>query len=208
MKKTLSFLGCIVALFIFSTSANAANTGMYIGIGGTFAMENFDLDELDSLRQYGFDPKYDDTWGVNGKIGYKVNPYFSVELVLEYLPDFNYNETARVSGTPVTIDSDLDVFTAIIAAKFYPFQAKIKPYLTAGVGIMQASIDTKVSAPGYLSSSVSDDETDPCGKIGLGVDMFINQNISFNLEGAYTAGFSDLDEIQYFTVSAGLAYHF
>jgi len=208
MKRSLSVLGCLLATFILTTSANAANTGMYIGIGGTYAMENFDIDTPASLSRYGYDQKYDDTWGINAKIGYKVNPYFSVELALEYLSGFDYNQTALVTGTPVTLDSDLDVWTAIIAAKIYPIQGKIKPYFTVGIGIMQASIDATASAPGYLPYSASDNETDPCGKIGLGVDIFINQNISFNLEGAYTAGFNDLDEIQYFTISAGLAYHF
>ena len=208
MRRLLSALGFIAALLIFATSASAASTGMYVGIGGTYAMQDFDTGDLDSLRQYGFDPKYDDTWGINGKIGYKVNPYFSVELALEYLSGFNYNQTVRVGATPVTLDSDIDIFTAIIAAKIYPIQGMIKPYFTLGLGVMRASIDATASAPGYLTSTGSDDETDPCGKVGIGVDYFVSQNVSLNLEGAYTFGFNDLDDVRYFTVSAGVAFHF
>ena len=60
MRRLLSALGCIAALLIFATSASAASTGMYVGIGGTYAMQDFDTGDLDSLRQYGFDPKYDE----------------------------------------------------------------------------------------------------------------------------------------------------
>jgi len=207
MREYLSVLVCLISVFIITTSANAA-TGLYVGLNGTFAMQDFDTGDLNSLRADGFNPKYDDTWGINGKIGYKVHPLFSVELALEYLSKFNYNETVRVGGTQVTIDSDIDVFTAIISAKIYPFQAMIKPYLTFGLGVMHAKIDTSASAPGFLTSSASDSETDPCGRVGFGVDYFVNKNFSLNLEGAWTSGFNDLNDIRYFSVSGGVAFHF
>ncbi len=207
MRKSYSVLFCIISVFIFTTSASAAS-GLYVGLNGTFAMQDFDTGDLDSLRSYGLNPKYDDSWGINGKIGYKVHPLFSVELALEYLGNFNYNETVRIGGTPVTIDSDIDVFTTIVSAKLYPFQSMIKPYLTFGLGVMHAKIDASASAPGYLTTSASESETDPCGRVGFGVDYFVNKKFSLNLEGAWTSGFNDLNDIRYFSVSGGVAYHF
>ena len=207
--KRFSIIGCIIAVFIFVGSAHAAvDRGPYIGIGGSYAIQNFDTDELNDLRGYGYDPEFDNTWGINAKIGYKFNPVIALEVAFEYLPGFNYNETSRWGYPPVSIDADIDVWTAVLAAKVYPFPGNVRPYFTAGLGIMNASMDAQVSAAGYFPESAKEDQTEACGKIGFGIDFFINPNLSFNVEGAYTAGFGDLDDIGYFVVSAGLGFHF
>ncbi len=207
--KRRAIIGCLVAVFLFVGSAHAAvDRGPYIGIGGSYAIQNFDTDELDVLRYYGFNPEFDNTWGINAKVGYKFNPVVSLEVAFEYLPGFNYSETSRWSSPPISIDADLDVLTVVLAGKFYPVPGYVRPYFTAGLGVMNASMDSTVSAAGYFPESAKEDETDACGKIGFGIDFFINPNLSFNVEGAYTVGFSDLDNIRYFTVSAGLGFHF
>ena len=206
--KRLSVIGCLVAVFIFVGSAHAAvGIGPYFGIGGSYAIQNFNNDELDALRFYGFDPEFDNTWGVNARLGYQFNPVIALEVAFEYLPGFNYSETTRWSNPPVSIDADLDVWTIVLAAKVYPFPGNVRPYFTAGLGIMNASMDATVSAAGYYPESAKEYEANPCGKIGFGVDFFINPSLSFNVEGAYTAGFNDLDDIGYFTVSIGIGFH-
>ena len=72
---------------------------------------------------------------------------------------------------------------------------------------MYADLDFKVSVNG---SSISDsyDETELCGKVGLGLDFFATPEISFGIEGNYTLGFNDLEEIRYFNFTLGVAYHF
>ena len=208
--KRLSIIGCMVAVFLLAGSAYAADRGMYVGLGGTLAVEYFDAQEFDSVRPYGFDPSYDNTWGINGKVGYKLHPAVSVELALEYLSGFNASQTFTWAGTSqASFDSDVDVFTIMAAAKVYPpLPGIVKPYFTAGLGLMKATIDTTVTAPGYLPTSASNDETDPCGKLGIGVDIFINPTLSVNIEAAWTTEFSELDTVQYFGLSAGLGFHF
>ncbi len=207
--KRLSIIGCMVAVFLLAGSAYAADRGMYVGIGGTYALENFDSGEFDSVRPYGFEPSFDNSWGINGKVGYKLHPIVSVEAVIEYLSGFNASETINWGHTRAAFDADLDVFTIMAAAKvFPPLPGIVKPYFVAGLGLMKATIDTTVSAPGYLPTSASNDETDPCAKIGFGTDIYINPTLSVNVEAAYTSGFGDLDTVRYFTIGAGLGFHF
>ena len=111
-------------------------------------------------------------------------------------------------GTPLSGEATVDVTAWTLSAKISPFDLqKVKPYVIVGGGIMNASLDVSASIPGASASS-SDDETDICGKVGLGVDYFITDNIAIGLEGAYWTGFNDLDEIRFYTVTAGVAFHF
>jgi hypothetical protein len=40
------------------------------------------------------------------------------------------------------------------------------------------------------------------------LDFFATQDISFGIEGNYTGGFNDLEDIRYFNFTLGVAYHF
>ncbi len=203
-------IGLIVAaLLMVPGLAPAAESGPYIGIGGTFAKQDFDTGDLDrELAGTGLSADFDDTWGLNVKAGYKFNRYIAAELAFDYLPGFKWDVATRISGTPFSGEVTVDVTAWTLAVKLTPFDLqKVKPYFVVGGGIMNASLDVSASIPGASASS-SDDETDICGKVGLGVDYFITEKVAIGLEGAYWTGFNDLDEIRFYTVTAGVAYHF
>ncbi len=203
-------IGIIVAAFLMVPGlAPAAESGPYIGIGGTFAKQDFDTGDLDkALAGSGLSADFGDTWGLNVRAGYKFNRYIAAELAFDYLPGYDWDVATRIGGTPVAGKVSVDVMAWTLSAKISPFDLqKVKPYFIVGVGIMNASADATVSIPGASASS-SDDETDLCGKIGLGVDYFVTDQVSLGLEGAYFAGFNDLDNIRFYTVTAGVAYHF
>lgn len=203
-------IGLIVAaLLMVPGLAPAAEKGPYFGIGGTFAKQDFDTGDLDkALAGSGLSADFGDTWGLNVRAGYKFNRYIAAELAFDYLPGFDWDVATRVGGTPVAGKLSVDVMAWTLSAKISPFDLqKIKPYVIVGGGIMHASADATVSIPGASASS-SDDETDICGKIGLGVDYFVTDKVAIGLEGAYWAGFNDLDNIRFYTVTAGVAYHF
>ena len=199
----------VAALLMVPGLAPAAETGPYFGIGVTFAKQDFDTGDIDqALAGTGLSADFDDTWGLNVRAGYKFNRYIAAELALDYLPNFKWSVATRVGGTPLSGELTVDVMAWTISAKISPFDSqKIKPYFVIGGGIMHASADASIAIPGYSVSS-SDDETDLCGKIGLGVDYFVTDQVSLGLEGAYFAGFNDLDNIRFYTVTAGVAYHF
>jgi hypothetical protein len=78
--------------------------------------------------------------------------------------------------------------TARLWDRFYA----IRPFLSIGLGLMDA---------GHSG-------TDPCAKLGLGVEYFAYENISFGGEVAYVRGFYDLDYVGYPTLAVGASLYF
>jgi len=204
MKKHLFFAVLVVVIF-YSTSLYATQDHLdhfYVGAGGSYAVENFD----DS-------PDFDNSWGVNAKIGYHTHPLLDIELNFDYLNNFEYSETYKVLGTRFDGEVDLEILTCMFVLKgYFPISTeKVKLSTVVGAGLMQADLKYKASTSGLPYEtfiSGSDDEIDLCGKVGLGLDFFAFQDISLGIEGNYTFGFGDLDDIRYFNFTIGAAYHF
>jgi len=116
-----------------------------------------------------------------------------------YLTETELNESIVVSGTPIKIDWDAEVWTLMLLTKF---SADIgtgmpKPFLVAGGGLMYVEV-----------GGGADDEADLCVKLGLGADYFATENVSIGLEGAYVWGLNDVEEVRYVDLTLGVAYYF
>ncbi len=175
MKRHLFFAVLVVVIFS-CTSLYAGQDHLdcfYVGVGGSYAIEDFDSSA-----------DFDNSWGVNAKIGYHTHPLLDVEFGLDYLNKFECDAV------------DLEILTYMVALKgYFPISTeKVKLSTVVGAGIMHADANA--------------DETDLCGKVGLGLDFFTFQDISLGIEGNYTFGFGDLDDIGYFNFTIGAAYHF
>ena len=199
MKKYFFFTALLMVTF-FSTSLYAQEADVkkfYVGAGGSYAFEDFDGGD------------FDNSWGVNVKFGYNLHPLLDIEFDFDYLDKFEYSDEFEFSGMNIEGNADLNIMTYMIALKgYFPISTeKVKLSVVVGGGIMYAEIDSKVSVNGS-SISYSYDETELCGKIGLGLDFFATPDISFGIEGNYTLGFNDLEEIRYFNFTLGVAYHF
>jgi len=191
MKK-ISILFAAALLFLTTSTVNAEPDGykmFYIGGGGSYGIENFDGSG-----------NWDNSWGINAKVGYHFMDIASVQFDYDYLWGFEDSESIDFLGDTFDGDAELDIMTYILSLKGH-FPVKwynvISPFVIVGGGIMHADADFKIRGPGFSSNS-SSDEIDFCGKIGGGFDFFFNEYFSLNLEGNYTSGFSDLDDIQYF----------
>jgi len=201
MKKISIFFAA--AFFFFTTSTVNADSDDYkkffIGAGGSYGIENFDG---------GGD--FDNTWGVNAKIGYHLLDELAVQFDYDYLREFEDKEGIDLFGDSFDGKAELEIMTYILSLKGN-FRVKwyqvISPYIIAGLGIMHADADYKISGAG-ISMDSSSDETDLCGKIGGGFDFLLTENLSVNLEGNYTLGFRDLEDIQYFHFILGVVFRF
>jgi opacity protein-like surface antigen len=196
----------VVCCSTSSYGQDAAGRGLYIGMGASYAISNFDQEVTDT-EGASFDSDFDDTWGMNLKAGYHLTNWLSVELDFDYLSDFESDETLNVSGLPVDTDGEVDIITYMAVAKFTCVLEPLKPFIVAGGGLMNADIDLKASTPDF-SASDSDSESEPCVKLGLGADFFVNEVLSIGIEGSYVWGFQDLDDIGYYNFTAGVGYHF
>ena len=199
MKKYLFCISLVMTIFFasFVYAQQAEVKKFYVGAGGSYAIEDFDGGD------------FDNSWGVNAKVGYHLHPLVDIEFDFDYLNEFEDSEEFEFLGMDIEGEADLNIMTYMIALKgYFPISTeKLKMSVIVGGGIMYADLDLKVRVNG---SSMSDsyDETELCGKIGLGLDFFATQDISFGIEGNYTAGFNDLEDIRYFNFTLGVAYHF
>jgi len=209
MKKTCLILGFLVMVVCGSKSSygqDAAGRGLYIGMGVSYAISNFDQEVTDT-EGASSDSDFDDTWGINLKAGYHLTNWLSVELDFDYLSEFESDKTMNVSGVLVDTDGEVDVTTYMAVAKFTCVLEPLKPFVVAGGGVMNADIDLKALTPDF-SVSDSESETEPCAKLGLGADFFVTKALSIGIEGSYIWGFQDLDNLGYYNVTLGVGYHY
>jgi opacity protein-like surface antigen len=206
MKKLLV---AAAVLFFLSSNLYAQNPGLYIGIGGSYALQNFDTSDLDNqLRPYGLNASFKNSAGVNAKVGYHFSKLFSAEFIYDYFKDFFWSQTTRISGIPQTVDAKVNLMTFMIAGKLSPDIGSevIRPYITVGAGLMQGNIDATGS--GYESFTESNFDGGTCAKIGAGIDFYTTKNISIGIEGSYVMGFGNMKEMKYTNFNLGAAYHF
>lgn len=177
MKKIsiLTVLVMVLCLYTSSYAANAAGHEGFMGIGGSWATENFDTDDVEDYLKP-IDVDFDDAFGVNAKVGYHVNDNFSLAFAYSYLTGFDSDESTSLENIftefGVTEDDlrdfgltdedlaildevdisigaeiEVDVMTFMLEGK-YSMTGDLSPYLVLGLGLMYADIDgnLKVSA--------------------------------------------------------------
>lgn len=199
MRKHVLFEIVLVAVF-FSTPLFAEQIDakrFYGGMGGSYALEDF--------KGGGFD----DTWGVNIKFGYNLHPMADIEFDFDYLDEFEEVEGFPAQGIAVDGTAEVEVRTYMVALKgYFPIpNDKVRLSVVVGGGFMTANSDFPIDFDGD-SNSDAIDETDPCAKVGIGIDFFASPEISIGIESNYTLGFFDVEDIRYFHIIVGAAYHF
>ena len=211
MNKTCLILGFLVMVLCVSTSSygeDTAGRGLYISVGASYAISNFDQEVTDT-EGASSDSDFDDTWGINLKAGYHLTNWLSVELDFDYSSDFESDETLNVSGAGVETDGEVDVTTYMAVAKFTCVLEPLKPFIVVGGGNMDAHHYYEAYEGALVvTTSDSECETDVCAKLGLGVDFFVTKRVSVTLEGSYVWGFGDLDAIKYSNLTLGVGYHY
>jgi opacity protein-like surface antigen len=184
MRKLVSVIA-VLSTLVFVTGAKAATqaptSGFYLGVGGSYAWENFDnTDGID----------IDNTWGFNAHAGYQFMKYLALEANYDWLDDFDL----KADG----LSADLTIQTLMLDVKLtWPIDPVV-PYVRGGIGWMWAEID--------LDGSTSDN--DFAWNLGAGVDYFFTKNVSLGLDFKYVWGTGDLDDFQYTVGSLKLTYHF
>lgn len=194
-----------VMLFGVNTPLYAAEPeyeAFYVGVGGSYALENFDGEA-----------NPDNAWGFNAKLGYRMHEFIALQFDYDYLFGFDDSQKVFSSGKTYKAKYELDVQTFILSLKGYfgINSYNIRPFVIAGVGGIHVNVDTdyNVTGPGTsVRAHGSNDETDWCVKLGGGLDWYPTKNLSLGLEGSYVWGLGNLDDVQYFNIGVGVAYHF
>lgn len=206
--KRLWILPVLIFVLFFPTSSygkDGDDTGLYVGAGGVFGADNFDTDELDDIaEQYGArSVDVENEWGINGKIGYHFLPWFALELSADYFDNFGTD-----SGDEIRVDAEVEIVTYMVTAKLVDKFYSARPFVCAGLGYMDVDTDVQLEGPD-LAESESDSFSDLCAKLGLGLNIFVNEHISLGTEVAYVLGLGDVEDFRYLSWTVlQAAFHF
>jgi opacity protein-like surface antigen len=111
----------LVVLFVATTAAaqeiDYARPGIYVGGGGTFAVQDFDYAGAN------------DSLGLNARVGYRINETFAAELEFEWYEDFGQPDFFEVDGYSISANG-----------KAYLGTGQFQPYALLGVGLLHGEI--------------------------------------------------------------------
>ena len=197
MRQKLSIIVILLACAFFTTNiAYAADKDYYVGVSGLYAIENLDEQQTKDKFSGPIQVDFDNSWGVQVKGGYVINKYFTSEALFEYIAPFE----AKTGGNK----DELDVMNFTLNGKFTcPAYDKFIPYAVVGFGVMNAYEDIV-----YNNATSKTSDWGVSFRAGLGVDYYIAEDFSLELEGAYAAGLGGIDHVRYTTIALGIAYHF
>lgn len=183
------------ACLMVAGSAQARQKGYYGALYGVYAFENIDQDETEDKFEGPIDVDFDNSWGLQVRLGYIYNEYFSLEGMYEYIAPFEANDGP--------LDDELDVMNFTVNGKFTcPAYEQFVPYALVGLGAMNAYEDIS-----YRGDDSKESEWGFGARVGLGFDYYFQPEWTVGFEGAYVFGTGDVDHIRYVTMALGLGYH-
>lgn len=143
-----------------------AREGPYVGVGGHFAVENFDVPHAYDVG---------DSGGVNARIGYRTHPNLAGEIVYDWVAPFD----VEVAGVGV---GRVEMHFVSMNARWFPFTGAFQPFLSAGVGLLVVHRDF-----------VGFDETDrpAAGRFGGGLDVYLDPHVVLSAEAVYVPPFDE-----------------
>jgi len=208
-------LACSLALLAIGGSAAAepgpaapqpdyARPGWYVGVGGFFAISDFDRDTSDldvdgsGGEAPGVDPKFGDAGGVDVRAGYRAFQHWAFEFDYQWQSGFN-----STSGSLIN-EVEIDTHLISLNTKFYALTGRIQPYALVGAAVYIFNIEI-----------VDDDfrkpwkvETGFAPRFGLGIDYYIDEHWTIGLEGTYVVPVGVLDDSNMGSVGLGATYRF
>jgi len=152
---------------------------------------------------------FDNTWGLQLKAGYYILDYLAVEGLFQYHRKFEWESDSYS-------DPDLGTVSGKVEVSGFDFSVNVKgilplgifrPYAVAGLGFMRGKAKATVTYDshwGPVSGSESQSDSGPMGRIGIGCDVFVSENLGIEAEVAYNAGMGDIDYARFTALSAGV----
>ena len=174
----------LLAIALLSLSACAvtgteySRNGLYAGASIIGAASNFDQQAIE-------DTEVSPGWGA--RAGYRFLDRFAVEAAYEGGEDFEFDS----AGVNVEMQS------LTLQGKFFVTTGAVQLYGMAGVGYLDPETGT-----------LGLDDTEPLGRLGAGVEMYLTPSLPLFIEVDYTWPTGDLEDLDYGTAQAGLLIRF
>lgn len=175
--------------------------GFYFGLGPQWALEAMHTSAHTFTGTSGATVNAVDSFGADGRIGYRLNRFVAVEGEGQFIGDVDLK--ARVPGQSGSNRvGSIEAVTSTANFKLYPIEGRVQPYVLGGLGLMWAHQEN--SLPGARRGN----DTELAGRGGLGLDVYLDRNFAVNLEGSYLAPASNLRNYPIAAVTTGVQYHF
>jgi hypothetical protein len=159
-----------------------ARNGVYVGVAGTYAFQNFQNGHSDA----------GDSLGLNARVGYRLHPRVSAELEFEWLEGFSSDDR----------NTDIEAWALTANAKGYLTTGQIQPFLLAGLGVMQADAERSTIVRGASPAEAF------VARLGGGVDVYATENFAISVGADYVLPTNALKDMDYVAVQWGFLYRF
>ncbi len=176
-----------------------AQTGVYLTAMAVYGVLT-DESGLEDVAEDAFGSSSadaDHSWGVSGRLGYRLHPRVAVEAQFEWLREIKI-ESRMIPGGGKRRDQ-ISLYAVTGNVKGYLLTGRIQPYVVAGAGWGRATLNP--DGPGAKSRSDS-----VVGRMGIGTDLYASEDVALSLEAAYVLG--ERPEFNYVSVGAGLTLRF
>jgi opacity protein-like surface antigen len=185
-----------------------ARRGFLVGVAGSYALETFEDDlETNLDRKLGVPTSLsvDNSFGFNGRLGYRCHRRFSAEVEVEWIDGFDsdlsstgFGQLARPRIEPIVVTANV---------KGYLLTGRYQPFLKVGGGVMTAESKFKDDNV-VLPLPRNESENAFAMRFGGGVDLYATKNIVVSLEADYVLPFGNLDDLDYVSIGWGVQYRF
>lgn len=199
---------CLTAVMLSDESdtdeEGYARRGWLVGAGGSYVFETFEHEvesEIQKTIGSTASTSADDSFSVNGRVGYRCHPRFSVELEEEWVHGFEI-DLFNSMGSKIATD-DVAPWVETFNTKGYLLTGRYQPFVLLGGGIMTADYDAKVR--GFSDGSR---ETNFAMRFGGGVDLYATKHVVVSLETDYVIPFGNVGPLDYLSFGLGLQYRF
>jgi opacity protein-like surface antigen len=185
-----------------------ARRGWLVGVAGSYAIETFEQDansDLDRLVAASTNLSVDNSFGFNGRVGYRCHSRFSVEAQFEWLDGFD-SDFSTAGGAPFG-KIKYEPFVATANTKGYLLTGRYQPFLLVGAGMMTADARLRGESAG-LGLSRNQSDTAFAMRFGGGIDLYATKNLVVSLETDYVLPFGNLDALDYVSIGWGIQYRF
>ena len=189
-----------------------ARRGLYAGVGGAYVIEQFDLPDatlrLPESPISHFDVDGGDSWGAEARVGYRFHPNLAAEGQLQYYDNFGIDVAEPADASPSREFFTLNGLSFMGNVKGYPFTGRVQPYGLVGLGLLWLhAIHAQAPRVG-LDDRFDDHEVGFAGRIGVGIDGYLTQNLLLNVEASYLLPTGDVSDFRMVPISLGVQYRF
>jgi opacity protein-like surface antigen len=182
-----------------------ARRGPFVGAALTFAIDTFESDLESDVRNVSPDLNFSvkDSLGFKGRVGLRCHRYFSAEVQVEWLDNFDGTLFQDGAGEIGSINFEPIVVTANGRGYLPLWEDRLQPFVLLGAGLVTVKETAKDSR-----GRSTDRETEIALRVGGGIDFYATPNIVVTFETDYLQAFGELDDFAYVSLGVGLQYRF